>query len=247
MPRLADAGFHAVAPFARGYAPTAVPTDGTSTLGAWVADTLAFHDRFGHDRPGVIVGHDWGSLTTFGSAVFAPDRWRRVVTMSVPPTAVLAARLLDFEQVRAFWYQYVFQSPNAEAIVANDDLRFVAELWREWSPGFDATSELPHVKDALRNPANLTAALSTYRSLYDATLQPPEYAAELAAVFGQNPQPTLYLQGRDDGCVVVDLTDEIRAFLAEGSEADLIAGAGHFLQYEQPDAVNDRILAFLSA
>jgi pimeloyl-ACP methyl ester carboxylesterase len=31
---LADAGYHAVAPFMRGYAPTAVPADGGSAIGA---------------------------------------------------------------------------------------------------------------------------------------------------------------------------------------------------------------------
>src|SRR6476620_2980051 len=73
LPLLADAGYHAVAPFARGYAPTAVPASGTSDVAAWIADAVAFHETFGHDRPGVMIGHAWGSLTTFGAATFAPE------------------------------------------------------------------------------------------------------------------------------------------------------------------------------
>jgi pimeloyl-ACP methyl ester carboxylesterase len=38
LPGLAEAGFHAVAPFLRGYAPTAVPDDGRNGIGALVAD-----------------------------------------------------------------------------------------------------------------------------------------------------------------------------------------------------------------
>ena len=38
LPELADAGFHAVAPFMRGYAPTELPADGSYQLGALVAD-----------------------------------------------------------------------------------------------------------------------------------------------------------------------------------------------------------------
>jgi pimeloyl-ACP methyl ester carboxylesterase len=35
-------------------------------------------------------------------------------------------------------------------------------------------------------------------------------------------------------------------FLAEGSELEVIENAGHFLQVEQPEVVNRRIIEFLS-
>ena len=41
LPAIAEAGFHAVAPFMRGYAPTAVPEDGCFSLGALIADANA--------------------------------------------------------------------------------------------------------------------------------------------------------------------------------------------------------------
>jgi pimeloyl-ACP methyl ester carboxylesterase len=44
LPALADAGFHAVAPFMRGYAPTGIPADGCFQLGALVADAVGLHD-----------------------------------------------------------------------------------------------------------------------------------------------------------------------------------------------------------
>ena len=40
LPALADAGFHAVAPFMRGYAPSAIPDDGCYRSGALVADVV---------------------------------------------------------------------------------------------------------------------------------------------------------------------------------------------------------------
>ena len=40
LPQLAEAGFHAVAPFMRGYAPTGIPEDGGYGLGALVADAV---------------------------------------------------------------------------------------------------------------------------------------------------------------------------------------------------------------
>jgi pimeloyl-ACP methyl ester carboxylesterase len=243
---LADAGFHAVAPFMRGYAPTAVPSDGGS-LGGWIADVGALRAELGGDASSVIIGHDWGALTTYGAASSAPDAWRRVVTASIPPSAVMAERLLDYDQLKMFWYQYVFLQPTAEVIVGNDDLEFIARLWSDWSPGYDATDALVAVKDALREPANLTAALDTYRCVYGVNAGDPAYADLQFAPFTPHTQPTLYLHGDQDGCVPGDVVEPALAALPEGSRAELITGAGHFLQYEQPDVVNRLIVDFVTA
>jgi pimeloyl-ACP methyl ester carboxylesterase len=247
LPALAEAGFHAVAPFARGYAPTAVPDDGGSSLGAWVADATAFHEALGGDQPGVVIGHDWGALTTYGATAHAPQRWRRCVTASIPPGSVMAGRLARYEQVRAFWYQYVFLQPNAEDIVSGDDLAFLAGLWADWSPGFDAADELPRVKDALRNRANLTAALDTYRSIFGVTPVPPEFAEHLMATFAPVAVPTLYLHGRDDTCVPASVVDDVPAALPPGSRVEVIDDAGHFVQYEQPELVRDLVVEWVTA
>jgi pimeloyl-ACP methyl ester carboxylesterase len=84
LPALAGAGFHAVAPFMRGYAPTAIPDDGCYGMGALVADALALHAELGGDDQAVVIGHDWGAEAAYGAAAFASDHWRRVVTLSVP-------------------------------------------------------------------------------------------------------------------------------------------------------------------
>jgi pimeloyl-ACP methyl ester carboxylesterase len=242
---LGDAGFHAVAPFMRGYAPTAVPSDG-GALGAWVSDALALRDELGGDGSSVIIGHDWGALTTYGAASLGPDSWRRVVTASIPPSAVMATRLLDYDQLKMFWYQYVFLQPTAEGIVGHDDLEFIARLWGDWSPGYDPTDALVAVKDALRDPANLTAALDTYRCMYGVNEVAPAYADQQFAAFVPHTQPTLYLHGDQDGCVSGDVVEPALAALPEGSEAHLVTGAGHFVQYEQPDLVNRLIVEFVS-
>ncbi|MCX7622014.1 MAG: alpha/beta hydrolase, partial [Acidimicrobiales bacterium] len=201
LPCLAEAGFHAVAPFMRGYAPTAVPADGSSPLSAWIADIDVLHDALGGDGDAILVGHDWGALTVYGAASFAPSKWKRVVAAAVPPPVVMATRLLSYEQVRAFWYQYVFLQPSAEMIVMNNDMEFIERLWAEWSPGYDASEDLGPVKDALRAPEHLTAALSTYRTMYDPSKQPPEFAPQAAAALNVPSQPVLYLHGANDGCV----------------------------------------------
>src|SRR5690606_35104397 len=60
LPELAAAGYRAVAPFLRGYAPTAVPADGYYQSGAVATDANALHDALGGDGDAVLIGHDWG-------------------------------------------------------------------------------------------------------------------------------------------------------------------------------------------
>jgi pimeloyl-ACP methyl ester carboxylesterase len=246
LPMLADAGFRAVAPWMRGYAPTAVPADARYQSGALAADACALHEALGGDGDAVIVGHDWGAVATYGAVAHQPDRWKRVVTMAVPPMGAMGAGFLSIDQLKRSWYMFFFQVPLADVVVPANDLEFVDRLWADWSPGFDASDETPHVKDSLRDPANLAAALGYYRAMFGAVPNDGSFAAEDAAVSLPTPRPTLYLHGTDDGCVGAEIAGNARSFLADGSEVEVVDGAGHFLHIERPDEVNRRVVAFLT-
>ena len=166
LPALAGAGFHAVAPFMRGYAPTAVPADGAYQLGALIADAVALHDVLGGGGDAVLIGHDWGAETAYGAAVHAPDRWRRLVTLGVPPASLDTVLFSDYEQLKRFFYLFLFRDPLgfADALVAGDGMSFLDRLWQDWSPGYDAGEDLARVKESLREPANLAAAIGYYRA-----------------------------------------------------------------------------------
>ncbi|HMC51757.1 MAG TPA: alpha/beta hydrolase [Acidimicrobiales bacterium] len=248
LPALGEAGFHGVAPFLRGYAPTEVPAEPRYQSGALVADACALHQAFGADAGAVLVGHDWGALATYGAAALAPGRWRRAVAMAVPPAPALAGAFLSYRQLRRSWYMFFFQVPLADAAVALDDLRFLDQLWADWSPGYDAGDDLPRVKECLREPANLQAALGYYRALFDPSRQAPELAAEQAATQAPTPQPTLYLHGTDDGCMGAEVVAEkaVLSHLGPGSRVELVDGSGHFLHLERPEEVNRRVVDFVT-
>ena len=254
LPALAGAGFRAVAPFMRGYAPTAIPADGAYHLGALVADAVALHEVLGGDGNAVLIGHDWGAEAAYGAAAFAPDRWRRLVTLAVPPAALDEVLFSDYEQLKRFSYLFMFRDPAgfADMVVARDDMAYLDKLWRDWSPGFQPGEHLARVKQCLRQPANLAAALGYYRaegaagSAGQALGTADRYAAEQQAVGRQAPQPTLYLHGARDGCIGVDLARGAERFLAPSSRMIVIEDAGHFLQLEKPGQVNDHILSWIS-
>lgn len=249
LPELGAAGYRAVAPFLRGYAPTGIPADGRYQLGALAEDANALHDALGGDEQAVILGHDWGAMATYGAAALAPRKWRRVVTAAVPPAGAMATAFFETAQLKRSWYIFFFQHPLSDLVVPMSDLAFIDRLWDDWSPSYrgDAQAEdLAHVKDCLRDPANLLAAMSYYRHMMNPEYQVPELADAQAASGLPTPQPLLYLHGIEDGCMGVDLAANAAAFGGPGSEVAIVEGAGHFLLQEQPAIVNERILAFLA-
>jgi pimeloyl-ACP methyl ester carboxylesterase len=246
LPELASAGFHAVAPFLRGYAPTAVPADGRYQVGALVRDVNALHEACGGGADAVVIGHDWGALAAYGAVAHQPERWRRAVTAAVPPTGSIGMNLLTYAQLQRSWYMFFFLSPLAEVALPLDDYSYLAHLWRDWSPGYDASWDVARVKESIGDPERIAAAIGYYRAMSDPTRQAPELADEQAAALAPTPKPTLYLHGRDDGCMLLASIGSPLDFLAAGSEMEIVDGAGHFLHLEQPDLVNRRILGFLA-
>jgi pimeloyl-ACP methyl ester carboxylesterase len=249
---LAAAGFHAVAPWMRGYAPTAVPADGLYQPAALSLDALALADALAPgDRPAVLVGHDWGAFAAYGAVVHGPERFSRLVAMSVPHRAALTARMITSPgQLKRSWYMFFFQMPLAEHAVRFNDFALIDHLWRDWSPGFEAPAEyMRSVKETLGSPGCVEAAVDYYRH----TLNPLKHDARLAVVeaagSGWVPIPTLYLHGADDGCVGADLidADEMKPLFPGGLDAEILPGLGHFLHLEDPVTVNARILEFLKA
>ena len=102
------------------------------------------------------------------------------------------------------------------------------------------------MKESIGDPERIVAAISYYRAMWDPALQVPELADEQAAALLPTPKPTLYLHGRDDGCMLLSSMGSPLDFMAEGSAVEVIDDAGHFLHVERPDVVNRAIMRFLA-
>ncbi|WP_188195769.1 alpha/beta fold hydrolase [Nonomuraea sp. SYSU D8015] len=235
MPALAERGYRAVAPFMRGYAPTEVPADGAYEDAALVADVRALHEELGGDADAVIIGHDWGAFPVYHTA----GRFRRAVTLAVPPPGSLVSTFLDYEQLKRSFYIFLFQTSLAETAAAIPG--FIESLWRDWSPGYDAGEDLEFVRRSIGDPANLSAAIGYYRAMLGTTPRSGRYPAVEPGVTG----PVLYLHGAQDGCLGAELVKDAPSHLPPGSRTELVAGAGHFLHLERPAEVNQLILDWI--
>lgn len=247
IPALASAGFRAVAPYMRGYSPTSVPESGVYQTAALARDANALHEALDGDERAVIIGHDWGAPSVCGAAIDAPERWSKVVSMAVPPGPALGAAFLsNLAQIQRSWYMFFFQHGLSNHVVSANDLAFIDMLWSQWSPGFAAATDLAHVKEALRNAENLQAALGYYRATLGDGKRDPELATLQQRMGGEYPtQPLLYLHGENDGCVGREVAEVARTMSPTNVRYEFVAKAGHFLQLEQPQRVNQLIVDFL--
>ena len=251
-PHLVKAGYRVVAPFMRGYAPSTVPADGAANIEAVMDDALRVRAALGPSDRDVLIGHDWGALAASGIAALPDKPFAKVVVMSVPPPAAFnpfgrvrdRGRLLAHlpAQLLRSSYMFYFQLPW----LPEHSARWVVPLlWRRWSPGYDASTDIAHVRDALGDPANWRAALATYRATIRDTTPPPRYRHLHRSWISDPIVPVLYLHGADDGCMTADFTRWVSPILPAGSRAAIVEGAGHFLALEQPEAVGSRILEFI--
>ena len=232
---LAATGLHAVAPFMRGYAPTGLAPDGDYGLRALAGDANALHQALDGDERSLLIGSDWGAEATYAAASLAPERWRRLVVLAIPPLALDDRLFADEQQRERFAYLSLLETSAAQRVVAADNFAFVDRLWRDWSPGRDLAGHAANAKRCLRNPEHLAAAIAYYRADdpgHDLRRTPP--------------QPTLYLHGDNDGCIDVRLVRDAEKHLSPGSRLEVLPDLGHFLHAEQPATVNARVVDWVT-
>jgi pimeloyl-ACP methyl ester carboxylesterase len=250
LPELAAAGFHAVAPWMRGYHPTGLAPDANYQVASLALDSIALADALAGDRPAVLVGHDWGAIASYTAAGHAPQRFERLASMAVPHAGALAAHIFEPAQLKRSWYQYFFQMPMSDGVVPLNDYAVIDTLWHDWSPGFDPDPEFMRaLKATFDAPGALSAALDYYRFALGSKAGDPSLDAVSASFVGPTPIPTLYLHGTDDGVMGADivLEHELVPFFPAGLELVMVPGTGHFLHLEEPEVVNHRIVTFLTA
>jgi 4-alpha-glucanotransferase len=250
LPALAKAGFRAVAPYLRGYAPSDVPANGPYQSAVLAKDAAALIEALSPKEPAFIFGHDWGALATYGAAQLAPQRVRKIATAAVPHGPQLAQALFtSYAQMRRSWYIFMFQMPTAEAAVSNNGFEFLDRLWADWSPGWTLPrEEMMALKATFAKPGVLAAALGYYRHTFNPALQVAELA-DLQAKLMTDPisVPTLVFHGERDGCIGVETLAGMEALFPKGLKKVVLPDAGHFLHQEKPERVNEELIAFLKA
>ena len=225
------------APQMRGYAPSILDMPRTRTLfDALAADALAIADALAPGRPFAVVGHDNGAFAAYSLLRLAGPRATAAVTLTAAhPAAVFKNSGKLPAQMWRSRYAILFQVPRlSEWWASRSDFAYLEVLWKRWAaPGWVLPSQhLAEVRQVMR--ASWPAPLLYYRAM-------PFSGDETKLA-----QPTLYLIGDRDGCVMVEAGAGQERFFTGEFRSDVVAGAGHFLHLEQPDVVVPKVVNWMT-
>lgn len=232
MAAVAAAGFRAVAPFQRGYWPSANPSEDTTTdtLGA---DVIAWIEALG-EQSAIVVGHDWGATGAYTAAITNPEKVRLLVTVAIPHPATLKLTPGLAWKVRHF---VTLKMKRAAKRFAANDFAQLDALYTRWSPAWKdrGASETEHVKATFRQPGSLDAALGYYREL-------PLRGA--AGTLRRNVTvPTVSFAGEDD-MLAPRMYEKARHKFEASYEVVQMPG-GHFMHREHPDQFSTELVRVL--
>lgn len=246
MVTLAEAGYRAVAMDLRGYGSsdkTPRGYDPTTLSGdvAGVIRSLGFGEA-------VVVGHGWGGLLAWTSAVLQPKVVERLVVVSAPhPRRLRAGVAADRRQLAASRHVLDFQRPWApEKRLVRDDGAHVEELLRAWgaTPGWPDAATAARYRAAMRVEHVAHCSLEYYRWMVRSLVRPDgqRYARRMLAPIQC---PVLQVHGGADPAMLPSTAAGSGHFVTGQYSWCLLPDVGHFPHEEAPEAFDAAVLRWL--
>ncbi len=244
---LAAAGYRAAAVDLRGFGASDKPPHGYDTYTSG-RDIAALTRSLGDGRA-VVVGQGLGAWTAWTMPSLQPAVTRAVAALSMPhPVVLRRASWRHPAQRRASCYVVPLQVPfRPERTLVRDDRQVRGYLtgWSAEHSPWPGESDVRRYADAMALPFVAHSAAEYYRWIgrnqirYDNPLFERRIARSIDV-------PVLHLQGSADRCVLADATTGSDRFVHGPYTYRQIAGAGHFLSEEAPEAVTTALVQWLA-
>lgn len=252
---LADAGYRVLVPYLRGYGETTFRDPSAPRMAEQAAiaqDVVDFADALGLAEF-ALAGFDWGNRAACITSILHPDRVRaqvavngysvqNTVTPSPPASAAAEARL---------WYQWYFNTERGRIGLETNRRDICRYLWSTWSPGWQFTDEI-YERSAVSfdNADFVEVVIHSYRHRHGNAPGEDRFL-DVERVLAGRPKvtvPVIVLRGDDSGFgrPSPDPSGDRERF-SSLVDRRIVAGAGHDLPAQRPDAVVDALLELLRA
>jgi pimeloyl-ACP methyl ester carboxylesterase len=231
IPALAGAGFRVVAPDLRGYNESSKPPrvdDYRLTLVA--GDIAALIEQLG--APCILVGHDWGGITSWLLAMMRPELLRKLVILNMPhPVPLLRELRRSKRQKLKMAYQLFFRPPFVPELL----MRFLLPMVLRKGGRF-TREDLTEYKTAWRNIETRRAMANYYRAF-------GRNRGELRQALRPINLPTLLIWGAREPVFLRETTEDFDEYVPN-LRIVRVDRAGHFVQTDAPEIVNELLIEF---
>lgn len=249
IPALAAAGYRVVAPDMRGYNDSEKPEGYDSYLGrALSGDVVELIAACGEERA-TIVGHDWGGVVAWGTAIHHPEVVEKLVILNAPHPGVFLRGMRNPAQILRSSYMAAFQAPVLPEIALRArGFRMLKLALRGGSQqaGAFTDDDLLRYEQAFAKPGALTGMLAYYRAMGRRILPAArQHGAVTTSGDSTVIAPTMVIWGRNDPVLGEDLADP--GSYVPNRRIEFVEEAAHFVQADAPDRVNELLLEFLDA
>jgi len=249
--------FIAVAPDMRGYNLSSKPAAVEEyDIGKLVGDVPALVEHLAaahHLRAAkcFLVGHDWGGIVAWATAMACPEVVERLVIINAPHPKIFERELRENpKQQEASQYMLVFRSPQAEAMMSANNFALMQEtiLGDGMRQGHISETDRKTYVEAWSQPGALTGGLNYYRA---AEVGPPvsghdAYKMKHTTASFEVKAPTLVIWGEKDPYLLTDNLDGLDRYVPKLT-VERIPDATHWVVHEKPARVNQLIRDFLTA
>jgi len=251
-PPLAAAGYRVLVPYLRGYGPTRFLHDATPRMAQQAAiaqDLMDFMEALGLQRV-ALSGYDWGGRAACITAILAPQKVQALVTIggyNVQNT-LAGPRPASAVQERSHWYQWYFNTEQGRVGLEQNRRDICRLLWEEWSPTWhfdEATFDL--TAPSFDNPDFVPIVIHSYRHRHRNAPGDRRFdqVEQHLATRPSITVPTVVLHGADDTVSRPQRSEQDMALFPAGTARHVVAGAGHFMPRERPNAVVDALRTLL--
>lgn len=249
IPYLAERGFRVIVPDQRGYnlsdKPDGVENYRISTL---ATDIKALAESLGYHQIN-LVGHDWGAAVSWWVATLYPQLLKKLVILNVPYPSIMADQVREFNigQILKSWYIAFFQIPGLpDAILSRNKAQAMVDMLIRSSQKKSFTAaDIAQYRKAWLQPNAITSMINWYRALGNPG-SAPENSQRTPREKGFIKVPTLMMWGEKDIALSKELAQP-SIDLCENGRLIFFPDATHWLQHDEPEAVNQNIEAFLKS
>jgi pimeloyl-ACP methyl ester carboxylesterase len=255
-PPLIKAGYRVLVPYLRGYGATRFLDAAAPRMAEQAAigqDLMDFCDALRLTRF-AVAGYDWGGRAAAIAAALHPDRVRATVLIGgyTIQNTIAPPRPGPPDTEQRLWYQWYFNTERGRAGLEANRRALCRLLWQTWSPTWHFSDEtFNRTAVSFDNPDFVDVVVHSYRHRIGNAPGERRFEA-VEKQLAQRPRieaPSITLHGADDGLgrPAMEASPAERAVFSSLVARRVIAGAGHFMPREKPEAVTSAMLEVLAA